>query len=166
VPTPTPASSASFAWNANNKPLGTTNRWGQVEYHTAILRTNRWGQVEYHTAILNKPLGTDRISHGDSSHSGTRSAQSTSDLSLKSAAHKPSKWWWSTKPVGRLGVLVPLGFDAYLASCVVKTRHAPIGGCLVQHEPDNRAPRGDAGKVINPIHTLIRKFGNSVALKG
>src|ERR1700675_518177 len=35
------------------------------------------------------------------------------------------------EPVGRLGVLVPLGPDAYIASCAVEIRHAPIGGCLV-----------------------------------
>ena len=36
-----------------------------------------------------------------------------------------------------------------------KRRHAPIGGCLVQHKPDNRAPRGDAGKVIKPEFTTL-----------
>src|ERR1700732_4860800 len=34
------------------------------------------------------------------------------------AAHARARPW-GEKPVGRLGVLVPLGFDAYLASCAV-----------------------------------------------
>lgn len=56
-------------------------------------------------------------------------------------------------PVPTLGVISPsrkIGrarsswTDAYQASCAVRTRHAPIGGCLVQRKPDKRAPRGDA----------------------
>ena len=70
------------------------------------------------------------------------------------------------EPVGRLGVLAPPGPDAYLASCAVRTRHAPIGGCLVQPEPDNRAPGGDVTR-SDPSDWQLNsvKDGNFVALK-
>src|SRR3984957_5031744 len=55
------------------------------------------------------------------------------------------------EPVGRLGVLVPLGFDAYLASCAVKTRHAPIGGCPCPTRTGQpRRQEETRLKVINP----------------
>ena len=48
----------------------------------------------------------------------------------------------------------------------VKIRHAPIGGCLVQRKPDNRAPRGNVIQSDQSALTYnLEKFANFVALK-
>jgi hypothetical protein len=70
------------------------------------------------------------------------------------------------EPVGRLGVLVPLGTDAYIASCAVENRHAPIGGCLVQMQIGTmRRQEETRFKVIHLPEPSILKSGNFVALK-
>jgi hypothetical protein len=69
------------------------------------------------------------------------------------------------EPVGRLGVLVPLGPDAYIASCALEIRHAPIGGCPCPHKPDNAPQEETRLKVIYLPELQFLKSGNFVALK-
>ena len=70
------------------------------------------------------------------------------------------------EPGGRLGVLVPLGTDAYIASCAVENRHAPIGGCLVQMQTGQlRRQEETRFKVIHLPELQSLKSGNFVALK-